>query len=89
MPLLVLRDETERPEAVSSGCAAVVGTKRQTIVEAVKRLMTDELAYKRMQQAGNPFGDGTASHQIIAHLADMLAVDTSQRYSPSEARICG
>ncbi len=89
VPLLVLRDETERPEAVSSGCAAVVGTKRQTIVEAVKRLMTDELAYKRMQQAGNPFGDGTASHQIIAHLADMLAVDTSQRYSPSEARICG
>lgn len=89
VPLLVLRDETERPEAVSAGCAAVVGTKRQTIVEAVKRLMTDELAYKRMQQAGNPFGDGTASRQIVERLADMLAVDPKQRYSPSEARICG
>ena len=89
VPLLVLRDETERPEAVSSGCAAVVGTQRQTIVEAVKRLMSDDLAYKRMQQAGNPFGDGTASQQIIEQLADMLAVEISQRYSPSKARICG
>ena len=89
VPLLVLRDETERPEAVSSGCAAVVGTQRQTIVEAVKRLMSDDLAYKRMQQGGNPFGDGTASQQIIEQLADMLAVEISQRYSPSKARICG
>lgn len=89
VPLLVLRDETERPEAVISGCAAVVGTKRQTIVAAVKRLMADELAYKRMQQAGNPFGDGTASHQIIEQLANILAVETNQRSSPSEARICG
>ena len=89
VPLLVLRDETERPEAVSSGCAAVVGTQRQAIVGAVKRLMTDELAYKRMQQAGNPFGNGTASRQIIEQLADMLVVDAIQRYSPSEARVCG
>lgn len=89
VPLLVLRDETERPEAVSSGCAAVVGTQRQAIVGAVKRLMTDELAYKRMQQAGNPFGNGTASRQIIEQLADMLVVEAIQRYSPSEARVCG
>jgi UDP-N-acetylglucosamine 2-epimerase (non-hydrolysing) len=89
VPLLVLRDETERPEAVTSGCAMVVGTKRPTIVAAVKRLMTDELAYKRMQQTGNPFGDGTASHKIIKQLASTLMVETTQRHNPSEARICG
>ena len=89
VPLLILREETERPEAVISGCAAVVGTKRQTIVAAVKRLLVDELAYKRMQQAGNPFGDGTASRRIIDQIAESLEVDMDLDYRPSKARICG
>lgn len=67
----------------------MVGTKRQTIVETVERLMNDDLAYKRMQQAENPFGDGTASRQIIEQLADMLDVEANQRYSSTETRICG
>ena len=86
VPLLILRDETERPEAVSAGCALVVGTAREAIVNAVRRLRTDELAYKRMQQAGNPFGDGTASQQIIAHLADALLIGQSEAYQEPEKR---
>ena len=86
VPLLILRDETERPEAVSAGCAMVVGTGREAIVNAVRRLRTDELAYKRMQQAGNPFGDGTASQQIIAHLADALLIGQSDAYQEPEKR---
>lgn len=80
VPLLVLRDETERPEAVAAGCAAVVGTKRRAIVTAVNRLTTDELAFRRMQQAGNPFGDGSASRQIVAQLADELLVEPRKAY---------
>ncbi|MEO6291897.1 MAG: UDP-N-acetylglucosamine 2-epimerase (non-hydrolyzing) [Burkholderiaceae bacterium] len=80
VPLLVLRDETERPEAVAAGCAALVGTKRRAIVAAVTRLTTDELAFRRMQQAGNPFGDGSASRQIVAQLAEELQVEPSKAY---------
>lgn len=68
VPLLVLREETERPEAVEAGCAALVGTDRGTIVSAVERLWHDESAYRRMQRAGNPFGDGTASQRIVSTL---------------------
>jgi len=65
VPLLVLREETERPEAVEAGCAALVGTDRRTIVMEVERLWNDEQAFRRMQPAGNPFGDGNASQRII------------------------
>jgi UDP-N-acetylglucosamine 2-epimerase (non-hydrolysing) len=86
IPLLVLRDETERPEAVAAGCAAVVGTNRQAIVAAVNRLRTDELAYRRMQQAGNPFGDGSASHHIIERLAHELLAGQSNAYGTQGKR---
>jgi UDP-N-acetylglucosamine 2-epimerase (non-hydrolysing) len=66
VPLLVLREETERPEAVEAGCALVVGTTRRAIVAEVERLWHDEAAYRRMQRAGNPFGDGSASQRIVA-----------------------
>jgi UDP-N-acetylglucosamine 2-epimerase (non-hydrolysing) len=98
VPLLVLRDETERPEAVNAGCAMVVGTRRDAIVAAVKHLMADGIAYKRMQQAGNPFGDGTASRQIVSHLAQALGVSHiakpgPNQYEPAQAlardTVCG
>jgi UDP-N-acetylglucosamine 2-epimerase (non-hydrolysing) len=73
VPLLVLRDETERPEAVTAGCALVVGTSRAAVVSAVARLRDDEDAYRRMQQAGNPFGDGTAARRIVSALERQLA----------------
>jgi UDP-N-acetylglucosamine 2-epimerase (non-hydrolysing) len=66
VPLLVLREETERPEAVEAGCAVLVGTDRRTIVAQVERLWHDEQAYRRMQPAGNPFGDGAASQRIVS-----------------------
>ena len=69
VPVLVLRDETERPEAVEAGCALLIGAERLTIIEQVMRLASDSVAYERMSQAGNPFGDGTASEQIVAVLA--------------------
>jgi UDP-N-acetylglucosamine 2-epimerase (non-hydrolysing) len=84
VPVLVLRDETERPEAVAAGCAALIGAQRKTIVKAVDRLLTDELAYRRMQQAGNPFGDGTASRQIVTRLADALQIPQNYQSARSE-----
>jgi UDP-N-acetylglucosamine 2-epimerase (non-hydrolysing) len=69
VPVLVLREETERPEAVEAGCALVVGPGRAAIVREVRRLMHDELAYRRMQQPANPYGDGQASCRIVETLA--------------------
>jgi UDP-N-acetylglucosamine 2-epimerase (non-hydrolysing) len=68
VPLLVLREETERPEAVEAGCALLVGTARHAIVGEVERLWHDETAYRRMQRVGNPFGDGSASQRIVTTL---------------------
>ncbi len=73
VPVLVLRDETERPEAIEAGCALLIGATRSAIVSEVTRLTQDSAAYTRMAQAGNPFGDGTASRQIVEALARSLA----------------
>ena len=72
VPVLVLRDETERPEAIEAGCALLTGATRHAIVQEVNRLTHDSAAYTRMAQAGNPFGDGTASAQIVAALKRSL-----------------
>jgi UDP-N-acetylglucosamine 2-epimerase (non-hydrolysing) len=89
VPVLVLRDETERPEAVAAGCASVIGASRINIVNAVNRLLKDELAYRRMQQAGNPFGDGSASEQIIARLEEAFDIPQSNRSIDVEVKKCG
>ena len=69
VPVLVLRDETERPEALEAGCALLIGAERSMIVKQVMRLAVDTAAYAGMSRAGNPFGDGTASNQIVTLLA--------------------
>jgi UDP-N-acetylglucosamine 2-epimerase (non-hydrolysing) len=69
VPVLVLRDETERPEALEAGCALLIGAERTTIVNQVMRLSGDTATYASMSRAGNPFGDGTASRQIVSVLA--------------------
>ena len=69
-PVLVLRDTTERPEAVDAGTVRLVGTDEDLIVDSVTELLTDETAYKEMAQAVNPYGDGLAAArtaQAIAH----------------------
>ncbi|MDB5942000.1 MAG: hypothetical protein JWQ13_1566 [Ramlibacter sp.] len=72
VPVLVLREETERPEAVEAGCAALVGPTHAAIVRQVRRLWMDADAYGRMSRSANPFGDGTASRQIFDLLEDAL-----------------
>jgi UDP-N-acetylglucosamine 2-epimerase (non-hydrolysing) len=67
-PVLVMRDTTERPEAVEAGTVKLVGTDRAKIVAAATELLGDADAYRRMSQAHNPYGDGTACAKIVAHL---------------------
>ncbi|HUT24816.1 MAG TPA: UDP-N-acetylglucosamine 2-epimerase (non-hydrolyzing) [Sumerlaeia bacterium] len=64
-PVLVMRDTTERPEAVEAGVAKLVGCDERRIVEETARLLTDPNAYAAMTQTENPFGDGTAARQIV------------------------
>ena len=63
-PVLVMRDTTERPEAVSAGTVRLVGTDTTRIVNETLRLLNDEAVYQRMAFAHNPYGDGTACQQI-------------------------
>ena len=64
-PVLVMRDTTERPEAVDAGTVKLVGTNYQLIVNKVSRLLDDETYYSKMAQANNPYGDGLACERII------------------------
>ena len=64
VPTLVLRHETERPEAVEAGCARLVGPKREAIVREAMRLLDDAAAADAMRKVANPFGDGQASRRI-------------------------
>lgn len=65
-PVLVLRTETERPEAVEAGTVKVTGTDEEVIFAEASRLLDDPESYKAMAQAVNPYGDGHASRRIIA-----------------------
>jgi UDP-N-acetylglucosamine 2-epimerase (non-hydrolysing) len=67
-PVLVMRNITERPEAVDAGTARLVGTDTQTIVAETEKLLRDEAAYQAMANAVSPFGDGHAAE----HIADVL-----------------
>ena len=67
-PVLVMRDETERPEGIAAGTLELVGPHRQKIVAAATRLLRDEEAYARMARADNPYGDGHASTRIVEWL---------------------
>jgi UDP-N-acetylglucosamine 2-epimerase (non-hydrolysing) len=67
-PVLVLRDTTERPEAIEAGTAMLVGTVCQRIVDETTRLLDDAQAYARMAHAINPYGDGQAARRIVAAL---------------------
>ncbi|MFT6302933.1 MAG: UDP-N-acetylglucosamine 2-epimerase (non-hydrolyzing) [Granulosicoccus sp.] len=69
-PVLVMRDTTERPEAVDAGTVALVGTDEASIVQHVTRLLDQTEAWQSMSQSTNPYGDGTASERIIRHLLE-------------------
>lgn len=64
-PVLVMRDVTERPEAVDAGTVILVGANRERIVANVSELLENDATYKRMSRAHNPYGDGSACERII------------------------
>ena len=76
-PVLVLRETTERPEAVTAGTAKLVGTNPDVIVSNAKELLSDETAYQKMATAINPFGDGHASERILKLVEAYLGKITS------------
>jgi UDP-N-acetylglucosamine 2-epimerase (non-hydrolysing) len=65
-PVLVLREVTERPEAVAAGAAQIAGTRPEKIIEKTIGLLEDEIEYVRMSKALNPYGDGRAGERIVA-----------------------
>ena len=64
-PVLVMRDTTERPEAVEAGTVLLVGTNRDKIEQGVSNLLEDKTLYTKMSEAINPYGDGLACGRII------------------------
>jgi len=73
-PVLVMRDNTERPEAVEAGTVALIGTDEERIVAEVSRLLHDASHFEAMANAVNPYGDGLASDRTIAAIAELLGV---------------
>jgi len=73
VPLLVLREKTERPEGIASGNMVLVGTNTARIVSSVTRLLTDSEALAAMARPALPFGDGQAGPRIAGHMLDWLA----------------
>lgn len=68
-PVLVMRDTTERPEALKSGTVHLVGTNHDLIVNEVSTLLDDAVAYEKMSKAVNPYGDGKACSRIVRALS--------------------
>lgn len=73
-PVLVMREVTERPEAIDAGTVKLVGTDKQRIIDAVELLLSDEHTYRTMATATNPFGDGTAAQQIVSKIKQRWAL---------------
>ena len=71
-PVLVMRDTTERPEALDAGTVKLVGTDYARIVTEVSHLLDDNTYYNRMSQAVNPYGDGTASQRIVQTIEKVI-----------------
>ncbi len=69
-PVLVMRNTTERPEAVDAGTVKLVGTDRDKIISEVSRLLDDKAYYEEMSKATNPYGDGMACERIVNYLSE-------------------
>lgn len=72
VPVLVLRDTTERPEGIEAGTLRLVGTREEDIIKITNELLTDKALYEEMAQAKNPYGDGRASERIVQVLKEFL-----------------
>ena len=80
-PVLVLRDTTERPEAISAGTSKLVGTDVGSVLEASETLLQDAGAYRSMARAANPYGDGRAAERVVAALRLHFGL-TTERPAP-------
>jgi len=74
VPVLVLRDTTERPEGIEAGTLELVGTDEAKVYERAKALLTDRATYEKMSRAANPYGDGKASERIVAAIKHHFGV---------------
>lgn len=74
LPVLVMREATERPEGIEAGVARLVGTQSAGIVAAADRLLTNREAYEQMRARHNPYGDGHAAEAIVAYLEQVVGV---------------
>jgi UDP-N-acetylglucosamine 2-epimerase (non-hydrolysing) len=72
VPVLVMRDTTERPEGVDAGVSLLVGTERERIVREARRLLTDPAAHAAMATGANPYGDGKAAQRIVAAVLERV-----------------
>jgi UDP-N-acetylglucosamine 2-epimerase (non-hydrolysing) len=84
-PILVMREKTERPEAVEAGTVKLVGTSESRIYEAASRLLEDRAEYECMARVHNPYGDGCASGRISEHILTYFGA--SCRQQPDAARV--
>jgi UDP-N-acetylglucosamine 2-epimerase (non-hydrolysing) len=71
-PVLILRESTERPEGLATGCLKLVGTDKDKIIHAAKELLQNEEKYRQMAQATNPYGDGLSAQKILDHSLSYL-----------------
>ena len=74
-PVLVMRDTTERPEGIKAGTLKLVGTNEETIYKNFKLLLENEEEYKKMSNASNPYGDGTACRKITKIIKEEILGD--------------
>lgn len=84
-PVLVMRELTERPEAVAAGTVTLVGTHVEKIVGSVTELLTDKALYQKMSLAQNPYGDGEAARRIIEIISDNAAYIKAASLNPALA----
>ena len=85
-PILVLREKTERPEAVDAGTVKLVGTSREAIVREAVRLLEDREGYERMARLHNPYGDGQACGRIAGRILSYLQQQTLGQHAVAAGR---
>ena len=74
-PVLIIRETTERKEAINAGASKLIGTKSENVFKEANNLLKDEETYQKMSRSKNPFGDGKASERILKVVKNFLKID--------------
>ncbi len=88
-PVLVLRETTERPESIEAGNCKLVGTSKEVILKATKQLLEDPVAYRKMQEVKNPYGNGKSSQKISHILAEYFGINVTVPYERETTSLGG